>query len=141
MTLAELTPDMALKALLKGKVTVDEDAKAVVIYAQGEMPNKGVGEDYISLYNNGVIRSLTEPLGYCEGNIALSVNCKLYSDRTFNLVRLRKIVAQCEAVINERKPSQGFFFRFDPANVITPPTANDTTGYAAMTLNVAWHTT
>lgn len=141
MKIAELTPDMALKALLKGNVTVDADAKAVEVYAQGEMPNVGIGEDYISLYNNGIIRSITEPFGMYKGNIALSVNCKLYANRAINLVRIRRIVAQCESVINERKPSQGFFFRFDPTNVITPPTQNDTTGYAAMVLNVAWHTT
>lgn len=139
MTVEELNPDVALKALLDGKVTVDADAKIVKVYAQGEQPNVGVDGDYITVLNNGVIRSLTNPMGLFEGKLALSIHCKLNSNRTIKLNRIRKLVAQCVRLA-EGKTSQGFFFRLDPTNVITPPTPNDTTGYATTALNVAWHT-
>lgn len=137
MTLDKLSPDVALAALLDGKVTVDADAKIVKVYAQGEQPNVGVADDYITVLNNGVIRSLTNPIDLFRGNLALSVNCKLNTNRTIKLNRMRKLVAQCVELV-DRKTSQGLFFSFDPQNVITPPTLNDTTGYATTTLNVAW---
>ena len=140
MTLAELTPDTALKALLDKNVTVDADAKEVKVYAQGEQPNVGVADDYITVLYNGVIASLTNPISHFKGNLALSVNCKLNSHRTITLTRSRKLVEQCVKLV-DRKTSQGIFFQLDPTNVITPPTPNDTTGYATTTLNVAWHTT
>lgn len=139
MTLAELTPDTALAALLDGKVTVDKDAKIVKVYAQGEQPNVGVDKDYITVLNNGVITSRTKPPGLFTGNLALSVNCKLNDDRTIKLSRMRKLVAQCAELVGD-KTSRGFFFEFDATNVITPPTPNDSTGYATTTLNVLWHT-
>ena len=137
MTLAELQPDVALKALLDKKVTVDADAKEVKVYAQGEQSNVGVADDYITVLYNGVITSLTNPIGHFKGNLALSVNCKLNSNRTIKLNRIRKLVEQCVKLV-DRKTSQGIFFRLDPTNVITPPTPNDTTGYATTTLNVKW---
>ena len=140
MTIAELTPDTALAALLDGKVTVDKNAKVVKVYAQGEQPNVGVDKDYITVVNNGVITSRTKPLGLFTGNLALSVNSKLNNDRTIKLSRMRKLVAQCAEIVNGAT-SQGFFFEFDATNVITPPTPNDSTGYATTILNVAWHTT
>lgn len=141
MTLADLTPDVALKTLLSGKVTVDADAKEVKVYAQGEQPNVGVADDYITVLYNGVITSWTKPIGYFSGNLALSVNSKLNSNRTIKLNRLRKLVEQCCLLIIDKKTADGFFFEITHANVITPPTPNDTTGYATTTINVAWHTT
>ncbi len=139
MTLAELTPDTALAALLDGKVTVDDDAKIVKVYAQGEQPNVDVAKDYISVINNGVIISRTKPIGLFTGNLALSVNCKVNNDNSIKLSRMRKLVAQCERIVNG-KVSDGFFFELDATNVITPPTVNLTTGYATTILNVAWRT-
>lgn len=138
MTISELTPDFALKALLNGKVKAS--GKALKVYAQGEMPNVGVADDYITILHNGVITSLTNPMGLYKGNLALSVNCTLNSNRTIKLPLMRRLVAKCVELV-DRKSSQGFFFSLDPSNVITPPTPNDTTGYATTTLNVAWYTT
>lgn len=135
MTIAELIPDVALKALLDGKVKAS--GKALAVYAQGEQPNMGIADDYITVLNNGVITSLTNPIGLLKGNLALSVHCRLNSNRTIKLNRMRKLVAQCVALI-DHKTSQGCFFRLDSTNVITPPTPNDTTGYATTTLNVKW---
>lgn len=140
MTISELNPDVALKALLNGKVTVGTDAKIVKVYAQGEQPNTGVDADYITVISNGVITSWTNPIGQFNGNLALSINCKLNTDRTVKLRRMRKLVEQCVELV-DRKTSRGFFFDFNPINVITPPTPNDTTGYASTIVNVAWHTT
>lgn len=138
MNLGELAPDTALKALLDGKVKAS--AKAIKVYAQGEQPNTGVDAEYITVLNNGVISSWTRPIGLFNGNLALSIHCKLNSNRTIKLPLMRRLVGRCVELV-DRKASQGLFFSLDSTNVITPPTPNDTTGYATTTLNVAWHTT
>ena len=137
MTLAELTPDMALKALLDGKVKAG--AKALKVYAQGEQPNTGADAEYISIQWNGSARSRSQRLGVYQGQIALIINCKLYSNATVNTIRVTKIIGQLQGLIH-RKRSNGFVFTFNPMNVITPTTPNLTNGYSTTTLNVDWHT-
>lgn len=135
MTLAELNPDATLAALLDGKVKAS--GKAIKVYAQGERPNIGVDSEYIEVLNNGVISSLTNPTGFFKGNLALSIYCKLNSNSTIKLPLMRRLVARCAELV-DRKTSDGYFFSLDPTNVITPPTANLTTGYAATVINVKW---
>ena len=135
MRIEDLMPDVALKALLEGRVKVG--ARALKVYAQGEQPNTGAEEVYITVLYNGVIASLTNPPGMFKGNLALSIHCRLNSDRTIKLPLMRRLVGRC-VELADRRGSQGLFFRLDPTNVITPPTPNDTTGYATTTLNVAW---
>lgn len=142
MTIAELTPDTALAALLDGKVEVQTSATekhTIRAYEQTKMPNKGLADEFITIQNNGVITSRTKPFGLYVGNLALTIYCKSNTDGTAKTNRLRQMVAQCELIVNG-KVSDGFFFEFDATNVITPPTSNDSTGYATTTLNVAWHT-
>lgn len=138
MKLEELAPDMALKALLDGKVKAG--AKAIKVYAQGEQPNVGAEAEYITVLNNGVITSLTQPMGLLNGNLALSIHSRLNSNHTIKRPLMRRLTGRCVELV-DRKSSDGLFFRLDPNNVITPPTPNNTTGYATTTLNVAWHTT
>lgn len=142
MTLEELQPDVALAALLDRKVEVRTSTKkyAIKAYEQAKMPNKGLDNEFLTVQNNGVITSLTRPIGIFKGNLALTLYCKSYADGTANTARLRQMIAQCAKLV-DCKTLQGFFFSLDPTNVITLPTANPTTGYATTTINVAWHTT
>lgn len=140
MTIAELTPDTALVALLDGKVEVQTSATekyAIRAYEQAKMPNKGLEDEFITLLNNGVVRSRTRPLGMCLGNIALTIYCKSNSDGTAKKNRIGMMIGQCERLVNERV-SGNFFFELDADNVITPTTVNLTNGYATTVLNVAW---
>ena len=139
MNLSELNPDIALKSLLDGKVKVGSDARILEVYAQGMQPDSGIGTDFITIIYNGGVSSWTEPIGQFDGNLALIISCKMNSNGTIKQPYMSKIVAQCVELVNRRK-SQGFFFKLDRDNVITPPTPNYTTGYATTALNVAWHT-
>ncbi len=142
MTLAELTPDSALAALLNEQVIVytGYESRPIRCYEQAKMPNKGLADEFIAIRTNGVITSRTKPFGLYVGNLALTIYCKSNTDGTAKTNRLRQMVAQCELIVNG-KVSDGFFFELDATNVITPPTVNLTTGYATTILNVAWRTT
>lgn len=143
MKIKDLIPDEVLVGLLDGKVTVqssETEIRTICVYGQSKQPNKDVDDEFINVLNNGVVHSITKPLGLFAANLALTVYCKSNSDGTAKTKRIRQIVSQCVELVNE-KSSQGFFFELDPANVITPTTVNLTDGYATTVLNVAWHTT
>lgn len=143
MTIEQIARGEALKALIDGKVTVDADAKIVNVYAQCEQPNIGVDNDFIQITNLGVVSAETKPIcptSIYTGNLALSIYCKLNSNRTIKSNRMDKISEQCKNILLNQKSYGGAVFEFDPTNVITPPTPNDTTGYATTRFNVAWHT-
>ena len=143
MTLAELTPDVALAALLNEKVEVQTSATskyAIKAYEQAKMPNKGLADEFLTVQSNGVISSWTNPIGQFNGNLALTLYCKANADGTAKTARLKQMIGQCVELV-DRKSSHGFFFKLDPTNVITPPTVNLTTGYATTVINVTWHTT
>lgn len=142
-TIADLNPDVALAALLDGKVTVQTSAtKSHTIRAYGdeERPNKGVGDEFIDVEWNGAARSLTEDPALFRGNLLLTIWCKAQTDGRAKKKLVKQIVAQVAPLIH-RKVSQGFIFTFDPSQVITPTTTNLTTGYSTTILNVEWHTT
>ncbi len=142
MTLADLTPDVALAALLDGKVEVQTSATekyAIRCYEQAKQPNKGLADEFLTVQSNGAIRSRTKPVGLYRGNIALWINCKANPDNTAKTSRMRHLAAQCQGLV-DGKISQGFFFELDTTNVITPPTVNPTTSYATTILNVTWRT-
>lgn len=143
MTISELTPDMALAALLDGKVEVQtsETKKSVVkSYAQAEQPQTGLDDEFISIFYNGTVRSITHPIGVFRGNLALTIYCKSNSDGTAKRKRIASMIEQTVKLVN-CKTAQGFFFKLNPANIITPTTVNLTNGYATTVLNVEWHTT
>lgn len=142
MNLSDLTPDMALAALLDGRVVVQTSATAsrvAKVYAQAEQPQTGLADEFISVFYNGVVRSLTKPIGIFRGNLALTLYCKSNSDGTAKRKRIASMIAQTVELVTE-KTSQGFFFELDPANVTTPTTVNLTNGYATTVLNVEWST-
>ena len=146
-TIADLNPDVALAALLDGKVSVQTSATqshTIRAYADGKQPSKGLDDEFLSVTWNGSAQSLTEDPALFEGNLMLIISCKLLNStrdgQTVNTSRVRKILAQVAPLVH-RKGSQGFVFTFDPTNVITPTTTNLTTGYSTTILNVEWHTT
>lgn len=142
MTLAELTPDVALEALLDGKVEVQTSATkkyAIRCYEQAKQPNKGLADEFLTVQWNGSARSRSERLGIYQGSLVLSIYCKLQADNTAKTNRIQQILGQCQKLIH-RKRSGGFFFTFNPRNVIMPTTPNLTNGYSTTALNVDWHT-
>lgn len=141
-TIADLNPDVALAALLDGKVTVQTSATqnhTIRAYGDEERPNKGVGDEFIDI---GLIntQSLTQPIGYFDGNLTLTICIKTQSDGRAKKKLERQIVAQCQELING-KSNGGFHFEFDPSNVITPTTTNLLPGYSTKIINVKWHVT
>lgn len=142
MTLAELTPDVALAALLDGKVEVQTSATekhTIQCYEQAKQPNKGLADEFLTVQWNGSARSRSERLGIYQGSLVLSIYCKLQADNTAKTNRIRQILEQCQCATH-RKRSGGFFFTFNPMNVIVPTTPNLTNGYSTTALNVDWHT-
>lgn len=137
MTASELTPDLALKALLDGKVYADKNL--LKVYAHGELPNTDLDDDFLSIARNGVVRSMTKPIGVFRGSLALSVYCMSNTNFTEKTNRLRLLVKQCEDLIN-CKTSGEFFFELNAGNPITPASTNLASGYTTTVLNVDWHT-
>ena len=140
MTLAELQPDVALVALLNEKVEVQTSATSKYVikaYEQAKMPNKGLADEFLTVGSNGGITSSTYPIGLCKGNLYLTIYCKANADNTAKTARIKQMIGQCVKLV-DRKTSQGIFFRLDPANVITPPYVNQTSGYATTVINVKW---
>lgn len=142
-TLADLTPDIVLAALLDEVVTVktsETESHSIRAYADEEKPNVGLDNEFIEVDWNGSARSLTRPLGVFRGNLALSIYVKTQTDGRAKKKLVRQIIAQCEELVNN-KVSDGFYFEFDPLNVITPTTVNLTSGYSTTVLNVSWRVT
>lgn len=142
-SIANLNPDVALAALLDGKVSVQTSktkSHTIKVYADEERPNKGVGDEFIDVEWNGGASSQTIPLGLFRGNIALVIWCKAQTDGRAKKKLVRQIIAQCDKLVNN-KVSDGFYFEFDPMNVITPTTVNITSGYSTTVLNVSWRVT
>lgn len=142
-TLADLTPDIVLAALLDNVVSVqtsETESHFIRAYADEEKPNVGLDDEFIEVDWNGSARSLTKPLGVFRGNLALSIYVKTQTDGRAKKKLVRQIISQCEELVNN-KVSDGFYFEFDPMNVITPTTVNLTSGYSTTVLNVSWRVT
>lgn len=142
-SIADLNPDVALAALLDGKVSVQTSATqshTIRAYADEERPNKNLADEFIDVEWNGGAQSLTNPLGLFRGNLAVVIWCKAQTDGRAKKKLVKQIVGQVAELVCG-KTSQGFFFDFNPDNVITPTTTNLTTGYSTTILSVGWHTT
>lgn len=143
-TIADLNPDVALAALLDGKVSVQTSATqshTIRAYADEERPNKNLADEFIDVEWNGGAQSLTEDPALFRGNLMLTIWCKAQTDGRAKKKLVKQIVAQIADAIYRVPTSGGYYFRFDPTNVITPTTTNLTTGYSTTILNVEWHTT
>ena len=142
-TIADLNPDVALAALLDGKVSVQTSATqshTIRAYDDEKRPNKNLADEFIDVEWNGGAQSLTEDPALFRGNLMLTIWCKAQTDGRAKKKLVKQIVSQVAPLVH-RKVSQGFFFRFDPTAVITPTTTNLTTGYSTTILNVEWHVT
>lgn len=138
--IAQLAPDTALKELLDGQVYVQTSAtKGYILktYGQDERPNIGLDNEFIEIYNNGIVQSMTKPLGMFKGNLALVVYVRANSNMTAKKDRTMQILSQVEKLVSNKK-SGDYFFEFNPTNVITPTTTNLTTGYATTVFNISW---
>lgn len=138
MKASELTPDVALKSLLDGNVKADR--KKLKVYAHGELPNTDLGDDFLSIKRNGVVRSMTKPIGVFRGSIALIVYCRSNTNGTSKMSRSRLLSKQCEDLVN-CKVSDDYYFELNANNPITATTNNLASGYSTTVLNVEWHTT
>lgn len=139
-SIADLNPDVALAALLDGKVTVQTSATeshTIRAYADEERPNKNLSDEFIDVEWNGGAQSLTEDPALFKGNLMMTIWCKAQTDGRAKKKLVRQIVSQVAPLVH-RKVSQGFVFNFAPTNVITPTTTNLTTGYSTTILNVKW---
>ena len=143
ITLADLNPDQALEILLEDNVTIAvsaSESRVAEVYRQGERPNTDLGDEFIEVLPNGVIRAMTKPMGVVRGNLAVTLYCKAQSNGTAKFNRIKSMLSQVESLVNA-KSSGVFFFEINPSNVITPMTYNSATGYTTMTINVEWNTT
>lgn len=143
ISLSELHPDQALKALLEGNVSIAisaDESRIAEVYRQGERPNTDLGDEFIEILPNGVVRAMTKPMGVYRGNLAVTLYCKAQSNGTAKENRINSMLSQVELLVN-CKSSGKFFFEINPSNVITPMTYNSATGYTTTTLNVEWNTT
>lgn len=143
MNIKDLQPDQALKELLDGKVQIAlsaSESRIAEVYRQGERPNTDLGDEFVDILHNGVIRSMTKPLGLYRGNLAVTIYCKAQTDGTAKFNRINSMLSQVESLV-KCKSSGKFFFEINEDNIITPITTNATTGYSTIVLNIDWHTT
>lgn len=142
-TIADLNADSVLAGMLDKKVRLQTGASSyreVRAYGEDERSGKVKAEEWIDILNNGVVRSLTRPLGCYEGNLALTIYCKAQDDGRAKKTLVRQLVSQC-VNLADRKSEGGYYFELRPEGVITPTTVNSAIGYSITVLNVEWHTT
>ena len=143
MSIATIYPDVVLAEVLNDNVIVKTSktkSHTIKAFPANKQPNKDLPKEYLSVYQNGITESLTKPIGLYRGNLALAIFVETQSDGTAKTQIIRQIIEQCEAIVN-CKAYSGFYYEFDPANVITPTTTNISTGYSTTILNVEWRTT
>lgn len=169
MTLSSLAPDEALAATLDLKIEVQTSAtnsNAIKAYANASRPNASLGDEFIELFYNGIVQSVTRPREMFKGNLALTIYCKANSDGTAKHKRIASIMEQVEQLISGKTSESGgtsesgvasrggasrgsalsggvigdYFFDYPANNIITPTTVNPTTGYSVTTINIEWRT-
>lgn len=139
---SEIRPDIALKKLLEGNIILQRSATEfadIKIYAQGERPNDGLDTEFVEIMINGLVRSVTKPLGFLKGSLALAVYVKAYDDGSVFQYRVDQILKLIEEKISN-STSEVYYFEINPDNIITPTTVNVTSGYSTTILNIEWHT-
>lgn len=139
---SEIRPDIALKDLLEGNIILQRSATEfadIKIYALGERPNDRLDTEFVEIMINGLVRSVTKPLGFLKGNLALAVYVKAYDDGSVFQYRVDQILKLIEEKVSN-KVSKDYFFEINTDNIITPTTVNVSTGYSTTILNIEWHT-
>ena len=139
---SEIRPDIALKKLLEGKIILqrsETEFADIKVYAQGERPNDGLDTEFIEILINGLVRSVTKPLGFLKGSLALAVYVKAYDDGSVFQYRVDQLLKLIEEKVSN-STSEGYYFEINPDNIVTPTTVNVSTGYSTTILNIEWHT-
>lgn len=137
MKLSALEPDKTLATILDKQIIVED--KPIRAYANAERSNDNLGTDFIEVLYNGNPQSLTQPIGYYEGDIALVIYSLANTDNTAKKNRMRRILEQVEKLV-DGVAADYIFFKLS-ANPITPAKIDSQTGYGVMALNLEWHTT
>lgn len=147
MRLSELTPDLALAALLDGRLIVhtsETESHAVKVFSENAQPNVGLGNEFVRIRANGNPDPLSrgaDGFGLWNGNVMAEILCRSNSDGTIKRNRNSSLISQIEGILGSGASSDRFFFRLDGNNPITPPTPNLTNGYYTTILNVWWRNT
>lgn len=139
---SEIRPDIALKKLLEGKIILqrsETEFADIKVYAQGERPNDGLDTEFIEILINGLVRSVTKPLGFLKGSLALAVYVKAYDDGSVFQYRVDQLLKLIEEKVSN-STSEGYYFEINPDNIVTPTTVNVSTGYSTTILNIEWYT-
>lgn len=137
-----INPDEKLKLWLDDQITVqvsDTESRKVLVYHQGSRPNTDLPDEFIEVLFNGNVRSRTKPIGFLEGNLAVTIYCKANADGTAKFNRVKSIEKQLAELVSN-KVTGGFFYELNLDSVIVPLQINTAIGYSTKTLNVAWHT-
>lgn len=139
---SEIRPDIALKKLIEGKIILqrsETEFADIKVYAQGERPNDGLNTEFVEIMINGLVRSVTKPLGFLKGSLALTIYVKAYDDGSVFQYRVDHILKLIEEKVSN-STSEGYYFEINPNNIVTPTTVNVSTGYSTTILNIEWHT-
>lgn len=134
---SELNVDIELKSLLTGHISVG--STSVPVFAAGETPTTGVPDDYIEIFYNGYVDSISENRVVARGAMAVSMSNRLFEDGSVKTNRVKKLLEQFEQLV-DKVSSTHYFFKLSPDGFITPTTANQTNGYSTTILNVEWRT-
>lgn len=138
--IADIRADIELRQLLAGSIVVDNGdgtTTTLPVYCDGERPNNAAPEDFVEISYNGSPYSVTEGLEVIRGDMAVALYCKLFSDDTVKLNRVRRILSQFANKVN-RHTSEHYFYTLDLDMFITPTAADLTSGYSITILNVLW---
>lgn len=134
---SELNVDIEMKALLSGNVVAE--TTPVPVYASGETPTTGVPDDFIEIYYNGYVNSVSENRVVAKGAMAVAMSNRLFEDGSVKTNRVKKLLQQFEDLV-DGVSTEHYFFKLSPDGFITPTTANQTSGYSTTILNVEWRT-
>lgn len=141
--LATLLPDLALANALDKTIEVRTsatDSHTIRVVTQGGKSNKLADDEFVVVSQNGNIRSLTRPIGVYEGEVRLTIYCKLQDDGRVRQRIVQQIVAQIQSAC-ERRSIENIVYAVNTTRVITPTTPNYTIGYSMTIFSVEWHTT
>lgn len=141
--ISTIQPDVELRDFLQDKISVglaDGGSQIVPVYGDWERSTNDAPSDFIVIFLNGDIGGYGMRSPYAEGNIMVSLYCKMNDDGSVKKQRVSKILAQIEDLVIERHSTENYFYKYAAERFITPTTPNSTTGYSVTTLNLLWHT-
>lgn len=138
-----IQPDVELKSLLTNQITVGlagGGTRKVTIYSDWERPTNGVPDDFIVIYLNGDVGGFGMDIPFARGYLMVSLYSKLNDDGSVKKNRIKKILAQLEALLDKRI-TEHYYYEYDAQRFITPTTPNQSSGYSVTSLNLKWTTT